>query len=153
MLLTCVDSKAPHSRWLRQSTESSEETPAAQAVAALEERQGDRPPLRRPRWANRCFEGLAEIGRASGSRHVKPVDPEQEEERLRAKRMATKARRDEPIAPRPPSKRSRSEGPAPRTRKEEVMIREELKKEEAAALGRAEKRKGEQTLGRFRVRA
>ena len=62
MLLTCVDSKAPHSRWLRQSTESSEETPAAQAVAALEERQGDRPPLRRPRWANRCFEGLAEIG-------------------------------------------------------------------------------------------
>lgn len=40
---------------------------------------------------NRCQ------GRASGSRHVKPVDPEQEEERLRAKRMATKARRDERV--------------------------------------------------------
>ena len=141
-------------RWPRQSTETSSDAgsmpPAAQAVAALT----DGPPQRKPRWTSRCFEGLAEIGKASGSRHVDPVDSEQVEEQLRAKRLAAKARREERVGrwaralvekaiTKPPSKRSRSEGPVARTRKEEAVFREELKKDEAAALGRAEKRKGE----------
>ena len=36
-------------------------------------------------------------GKASGSRHVDPVDSEQVEEHLRAKRLAAKARREERV--------------------------------------------------------
>jgi len=36
-------------------------------------------------------------GKASGSRHVDPVDSEQVEEQLRAKRLAAKARREERV--------------------------------------------------------
>eukprot|EP00438_Fugacium_kawagutii_P011797 Skav222971 [mRNA] locus=scaffold1489:832774:845028:- [translate_table: standard] len=94
-------------------------------------------------------------GKTSGSRHVEPVDAEQVEEQLRTKRLAARARREErvgrwaralvekAITAKPPTKRSRSEGPASRTRKEEAVLREELKKDEAEALGRAEKRKGD----------
>lgn len=139
-------------RWPRQTTETSSEAdapPAAQAVAALGFAQ-----QRKPRWTHRCYEGLAEIGKMSGSRHVEPVDPEHVEEQLRAKRVAAKARRDERVGrwaralvekaiTKPPTKRSRSEGPVSRTRREEAVSREELKKDEAAALSRAEKRKGD----------
>lgn len=102
-------------------------------------------PQRCSRW--RSYDGLAEIGKASGSRHVEPVDPVELEEQLQARRSRARERREERVGrwaralvekamtvARP--RRSRSEGPSTRTRKEEAMLREELKKEEAlSALG------------------
>ena len=91
------------SRWLRQSTGESSDafcsdagvSPAAAAVAALVEEQTDGAPRQRQRWANRTFEGLAEIGKTSGSRHVVPVPAEELEEQARMKRMTARAKRDE----------------------------------------------------------
>ena len=92
---------AKRSRWLRQSTGESSDafgsdagvSPAAAAVAALVEEETA--PRQRQRWANRTFEGLAEIGKTSGSRHVVQIPVEELEEQARVKRMAARAKRDE----------------------------------------------------------
>ena len=93
---------AKRSRWLRQGTGESSDafcseagaSPAAVAVAALAEETENAPRLRQ-RWAHRTFEGLAEIGKTSGSRHVVQTPVEELEEQARVKRMAARAKRDE----------------------------------------------------------
>ncbi|CAE7018938.1 FMNL1 [Symbiodinium sp. CCMP2456] len=95
---------AKRSRWLRQGTGESSDafcseagaSPAAVAVAALaEEEHAQHAPRQRQRWAHRTFEGLAEIGKTSGSRHVVQTPVEELEEQARVKRMAARAKRDE----------------------------------------------------------
>ncbi|CAJ1443772.1 unnamed protein product [Effrenium voratum] len=141
------------SRWARQATgdKGGGFTPAAAAAAAAAAEL----PGHRVRWSR--FEGLAEIGEAAGSRHVVPISPEELEEQIRAKRAASRAKREErvgrwakalvekalqpatPSSSRSSAKRSRSEGPAALTRREEALSRRPL---EDAALSRAETRKG-----------
>ena len=94
---------AKKSRWLRQGTGESSDafcgeagvSAAAAAVAALVEEQAENAPRQRQRWAHRTFEGLAEIGKTSGSRHVVQIPVEELEEQARVKRMAARAKRDE----------------------------------------------------------
>eukprot|EP00439_Symbiodinium_sp_Y106_P031890 s5806_g3.t2 len=166
---------AKRSRWLRQGTGESSDafcseagaSPAAVAVAALAEETENAPRLRQ-RWAHRTFEGLAEIGKTSGSRHVVQTPVEELEEQARVKRMAARAKRDERTSrwaralvekaidqqqiaeakkkieskvasQRTSAKRSRSEGPAPRTRREVAL----------AERSRAETKKAqEETMSR-----
>ncbi|CAE7451399.1 unnamed protein product [Symbiodinium natans] len=167
---------AKKSRWLRQGTGESSDafcgeagvSAAAAAVAALVEEQAENAPRQRQRWAHRTFEGLAEIGKTSGSRHVVQIPVEELEEQARVKRMAARAKRDERTSrwaralvekaidqqqiadakkqieskmasQRTSAKRSRSEGPAPRTRREAAL----------AERSRAETKKAqEETMGR-----
>ncbi|CAE7822591.1 unnamed protein product [Symbiodinium sp. CCMP2592] len=168
---------AKRSRWLRQGTGESSDafcseagasaSPAAVAVAALAEETENAPRLRQ-RWAHRTFEGLAEIGKTSGSRHVVQTPVEELEEQARVKRMAARAKRDERTSrwaralvekaidqqqiaeakkkieskvasQKTSAKRSRSEGPAPRTRREVAL----------AERSRAETKKAqEETMSR-----